>query len=69
MAGRRFDQEEERGRVKRLKTEDMDNKHFKNEEDDDVDDDDDEGGVSLYPDDAKVTSKSIINDLKKDRKC
>ena len=65
MAGRRPDLEEGSGRVKRQKTEEMDKKKVKDEDDDS---DHEDGGVPLFANDTIVTGKSVIDDLKKDRK-
>ena len=65
MAGRRPDPEEGSGRIKRQKTEEMDKKYFKHEDDES---DQEDGGVPLFANEPKVTGKTVIDDLKKDRK-
>ena len=66
MAGRRPDLDEGSGRVKRQKTEEMDKKYLKHEDDDS---DQEDGGVPLFANEPEVTGKTVIDDLKKDRKC
>lgn len=66
MADRRPNQDEGRGPVKRQKTEDMDKQLGFKHEDDDSDQED--GGVPLFANEIKVTGKTVIDDLKKDRK-
>ena len=65
MADRRPVLDEGSGRVKRQKTEDMDKKPFKHEDDGS---DQEDGGVPLFANEPKVTGKTVIDDLKKDRK-